>query len=87
MPAPPSLGDIFKRATISVRERGSTSFVPAIDEAGLAQLAEWPVEPFEIVQLGTGEVARFQLQQQGIASGTSAGDAAGGGPGSPSVRW
>ncbi len=64
---PPSLGDIFKRATISVRERGSTSFVPAIDEAGLAQLAEWPVEPFEIVQLGTGELARFQLQQQGIA--------------------
>jgi hypothetical protein len=62
----PSLDAIFKSAADSISEFRCQKFVPRINDDLLARIPSWPVEPFEIVQRGTGDTATFQLQQHGV---------------------
>jgi hypothetical protein len=63
---PPSLDAIFKLAADSISAHRGRAFVPRIDHDRLAGLSLWPVEPFEIVQRGTGESATFQIRRHGV---------------------
>jgi hypothetical protein len=63
---PPSLEAIFKTAAKSISAHRGREFVPRIDEDRLTRLPSWPVEPFEIVQRGTGDTATFQLRRHGV---------------------
>jgi hypothetical protein len=62
---PPSLDAIFDSAIETISANRGKPFKPHINRSQLAQLPGWPVEPFEIIQRGTGRLARFQLRQHG----------------------
>lgn len=66
---PRSIEGVFARATETVRTIGGhPNFEPDTDAERLRAL-QWPTDPFEIIQRGTGGSARFQVRFGAIGDG------------------
>jgi len=67
---PRSVQGVLDAATEGMRTiAGRPNFKPTIIDAGRVRSMEWPRDPFEIFQRGSGAKATFQVRQGGVKIG------------------